>query len=235
MANIVLIHGAFHGGWCWRDVARRLGSQGHEVFTPTLTGLGERAHLIGPEIDLDTHIADIVNAIEAEELTDAVLVGHSYGGMPVTGAADRLADRLSALVFFDAVIPQDGQSAIAARSAEPGYVPLREPEDGYSVPPFGAEIFGLSGDLAAWANRRLTPHPLATMTQPIRLSGAWRGVKRKIYIRMASFPAPHFDRCHEAADRDPDWVAIRRDGPHDAMMTDPDWFVGVLNQHALDC
>jgi hypothetical protein len=71
------------------------------------------------------------------------------------------------------------------------------------------------------------------MTQPIRLSGAWRGVKRNIYIRMASYPSPHFDRCHEAAERDPDWVAIRRDGPHDAMMTDPDWFVGVLQRHAL--
>ena len=233
MANIVLIHGAFHGGWCWRDVARRLREEGHEVFAPTLTGLGERGHLIGPGVDLDTHIADIVNAIEAEELSDVVLVGHSYGGMPVTGAADRLAGRLSALVFLDAVIPQDGQTAIAARSAEPGYTPLPEPADAYSVPPFDAANFGLTGDLAAWANRRLTPHPLATMTQPIRLSGAWRGVERKIYIRMASYPAPHFDRCHEMADRDPDWIAIRRDGPHDVMMTEPDWFIGLLTRHAL--
>ena len=233
MANIVLIHGAFHGGWCWRDVARRLRGEGHEVFAPTLTGLGERGHLIGPGVDLDTHIADIVNVIEAEELRDVVLVGHSYGGMPVTGAADHLADRLSSLVFFDAVLPEDGQTAIGARSAEPGYTPLPEPTDEHSVPPFDAANFGLTGDLAAWANRQLTPHPLATMTQPIRLSGAWRGVKRKIYIRMACYPAPHFDRWYEMADRDPEWIAIRLDGPHDVMMTEPDWFVGLLTEHAL--
>ncbi len=233
MANIVLIHGAFHGGWCWRLVASLLRRAGHEVFTPTLTGLGERAHLIGPAVDLDTHISDIVNAIEMEELTDVVLVGHSYGGMPVTGAADRMADRLSALVFLDAVIPKDGQTAIAARSSEPGYTPLPKSMDEILVPPFDAANFGLTGDHATWANRRLTPHPLATMTQSIRLSGAWLGVKRKIYIRMASYSAPHFDRCHEMADRDPDWIAIRRDGAHNVMITEPDWFIDVLTRHAL--
>lgn len=233
MSNIVLIHGAFHGGWAWRDVARRLRARGHAVFTPTLTGLGERAHLMGLHIDLDTHIADIVNVIEAEELENVVLVGHSYGGVPVTGAADRLADRIAALVYFDAVIPEDGQSAIAARSVAPGYVPLPDSPDGIAVPPFDAANFGLDGELADWANRRLTPQPLATMTQPIRLTDAWRGVECKIYIRMTSNPSPHFDQCFEWTNGDADWIAIHHDGVHDAMVTEPDWFVGVMEDHAL--
>jgi pimeloyl-ACP methyl ester carboxylesterase len=233
MSDIVLIHGAFHGGWCWRDVAARLRGAGHAVFTPTLTGLGERSHLAGPGVDLDTHIADVVNAIEWEELDGVVLVGHSYGGMPVTGAADRLSGRLAALVYLDAMIPEDGQSALAARSADPGYVPLPEPDDGGTVPPYDAAFFGLDGDLARWVDRRLTPHPLATMTQPIRLTGAWRDVKRKVYIRMADYTSPHFDRRYAEAADDDDWIAIRRDGPHNAMMSDPDWFVGLLEQHAL--
>jgi pimeloyl-ACP methyl ester carboxylesterase len=233
MTDIVLIHGAFHGGWCWRAVARRLRAAGHAVFAPTLTGLGERAHLIGPAVDLDTHIADIVNVIEAEELSDVVLVGHSYGGMPVTGAADRLADRLSALVYLDAVTPADGDTGLGVRSAEPGAVPLEEPADGYSVPAPKAAVFGLTGDLGAWADRRLTPHPMATMTQPIRLRGDWRRIARKVYIRLARYPAPHFDRSYEAARDDPDWTAIHRDDIHDVMVTDPGWVVGVLKDTVL--
>lgn len=234
MAGIVLIHGAFHGGWCWRKVAKRLRAEGHEVFCPTLTGLGERAHLIGPQVDLETHIADIVNVIEAEEVDHAVLVSHSYGGMPMTGVADRLAERLSALVFLDSYAPQDGDSAISVRSKGAEHLPLHEPEDGYSMPVPSAEAFGLDGELAAWVDRRLTPHPFPSFTQPIHLTGAWRQVPRKVYIRMASFPASHFDRYYEAAEADPDWIAIRREGPHDIMIAEPGWLVGVLKDHVLE-
>lgn len=233
MANFVLIHGAFHGGWCWCHVERRLRAEGHEVFCPTLTGLGERAHLLGPEVDLDAHIADIVNLIEGEEIDNAVLVSHSYGGMPATGAADRLADRLSALVYLDAYTPADGDSAMSVRNAQPGHLPLPEPEEGYSMPSPDATAFGLDGEQAAWVDRRLTPHPFATMTQPIRLTGAWRRVPRKVYIRMTNYPGSHFDRYCEAADADPDWVAIRRDGPHDIMIAEPDWLVNVLKENVL--
>ena len=102
MANFVLVHGAWIGGWCWRPNAQALRKAGHEVFTPTLTGLGERSHLMNPGINLDTHIADIVNVIKHEELSDVVLVGHSYGGMVVTGVADTLADKIRSLVYLDA-------------------------------------------------------------------------------------------------------------------------------------
>lgn len=112
MANFVLVHGAWIGGWCWRPNAQALRKAGHEVFTPTLTGLGERSHLMNPGINLDTHIADIVNVIKHEELSDVVLVGHSYGGMVVTGVADALADKIRSLVYLDAFVPESGQALV---------------------------------------------------------------------------------------------------------------------------
>jgi pimeloyl-ACP methyl ester carboxylesterase len=120
MANFVLVHGAWIGGWCWRPNAQALRKAGHEVFTPTLTGLGERSHLMNPSINLDTHIADIVNVIKHEELSDVVLVGHSYGGMVVTGVADALAEKIRSLVYLDAFVPESGQALVdlAAAGAE---------------------------------------------------------------------------------------------------------------------
>jgi len=233
MANLVLVHGAFHGGWCWRDSAARLRAAGHQVFTPTLTGLGERSHLIGPQVDLEMHIADIVNLIEWEELDDMVLVSHSYGGLPATGAADRLAGRLAALVFLDAFTPDDGDSAISVRTKVPGYIPLETPADGVRVSPPPADVFGLEGELKDWVQRRMTPHPYPTMTQSIHLSGAWRSVARKVYIRCQPYPAPYFEAYYEAAAADPDWTALAGDWPHNIMMTDPDWFVATLQEQVL--
>lgn len=233
MTDIVLVHGAFHGGWCWRELADRLGAEGHRVLTPTLTGLGERSHLLSEAVSLETHIQDILAVFEWEELEDAVLVGHSYGGVPITGAADRIAARLSALVYLDALVPEDGESVLAIRSAEPGAVPLAESADGISVPPPAATVFGLEGELAALVEPRLTPHPLRSMTQPIRIAGAWQRVARKLYIRCGQFPGAHFDRHLAAAEAASDWVAIATDLPHDVMLTDPDWLAGVLGEHVL--
>ncbi|MGZ0244868.1 MAG: alpha/beta fold hydrolase, partial [Alphaproteobacteria bacterium] len=111
MASFVLVHGAWHGGWCWRDVRRVLEEHGHTVFTPTLTGLGERSHLLSPDIDLETHIADVINLLVWEELNDVILVGHSYGGMVITGVADQAKDRLRHIVYLDAFLPADGESS----------------------------------------------------------------------------------------------------------------------------
>src|SRR5580692_7125086 len=107
MATFVLVHGAWHGSWCWKRVRSALQKQGHEVFTPTLTGIGERAHLLARAIDLETHTRDVLNLIRWEELDDIILCGHSYGGMIVTGVADRLPERLRALVYLDAFVPDD--------------------------------------------------------------------------------------------------------------------------------
>ncbi len=111
MATFVLVHGAWHGGWCWRDVRAILRAGGHEAFTPTLTGLGERSHLLSRDIDMNTHVADVANTIVWEELEDVVLVGHSYGGNVITGVADRMKDRLAHAVYLDAFVPKDGDSS----------------------------------------------------------------------------------------------------------------------------
>ena len=113
MTNFVLVHGAWIGGFCWRPNAQALRKAGHEVYTPTMTGLGERIHLMNPSINLDTHITDIVNVIKYEELSDVVLVGHSYGGMVITGVADALPDRITSLVYLDAFVPENGQSLVS--------------------------------------------------------------------------------------------------------------------------
>ena len=234
MTDIVLIHGAFHGGWCWRGVAERLRSAGHRVIAPTLTGLGERSHLIAGSVDLEVHIRDIVNVFEWEEIYNAVLVAHSYAGMPVTGAADRLCKRIRALVYLDALLPADGQSALSIRSEVPGAVPLPASPDGIAVPPPPATVFGVEGAEARRHDRLLTPHPLATLTQPAALSGAWMRVPRKLYLRMARYPAPAMDAAFERTNADPDWLALNHDEVHNVMATDPDWLVGVLSEHVLD-
>src|SRR5262249_26149169 len=117
-ATFVLVHGAWHGGWCWRDVVPHLTAKGHRVFTPTLTGLGERAHLLGREVNMTTHIEDVVGLLEAEELTDVVLCGHSYGGMVITGAAARAKGRLKQLVYLDSAVVEDGESWSSAHTAQ---------------------------------------------------------------------------------------------------------------------
>ena len=112
MATYVLVHGGGHGGWCWQRLAPLLRAEGHDVHTPTLTGLGERSHLVRPETDLDTHVTDVAAVLEYEDLTDVILVGHSYGGMVITGTADRVPDRIAQIVYLDAASPRDGQSLV---------------------------------------------------------------------------------------------------------------------------
>src|ERR1700759_2182793 len=114
--TFVLVHGAWHGGWCWRRVADLLEARGHRVFTPTLTGLGERSHLMSADINLDTHITDVVNVLKWEDLRDVVLVAHSYGGWPVSGAIEQMLDRIASVVYLDAFVPEDGQKSLDTAS-----------------------------------------------------------------------------------------------------------------------
>ncbi len=144
MATFVLVHGAWHGSWCWKRVRKTLQADGHEVFTPTLTGVAERSHLISPQVSLDTHIADVVNLIRWEELDDVVLCGHSYGGCVITGAADRVADRIKALVYLDAFIIGDGQALHDVLPPEVRDAQLEgaaERGHGWQVQPISAEFF----------------------------------------------------------------------------------------------
>ncbi|GAA3193651.1 alpha/beta hydrolase [Actinocorallia longicatena] len=225
MATYVLVHGGGHGGWCYRKVARLLRSAGHEVHTPTLTGLGERSHLLHPDIDLDTHIEDVTALLRYEDLREVILVGHSYGGMVVTGAADRAPDRVGRLVYLDAATPVDGQSLL--KLAGPMIEAIRPHGavvDGVELvllPAPGAGLFyGVTdpGDLA-WMDERLTGHPWKCFEQPLVLTGeAALGAIAKFHIVCTS----------TLATRDPALVAEARtagrlwdiDTGHDLMITE---------------
>jgi pimeloyl-ACP methyl ester carboxylesterase len=161
----VLVHGAWHGGWCWRKVTPLLTAAGHRVYTPTLTGLGERSHLLTPEVGLETHVKDVTALFEYEDLRNAILVGHSYGGMVVAGAAPSLVDRLSAVVYLDAFLPDDGK---ALRD----YVPLNAPDGVWRLPvPGKPPRFGVKEPAdVEWMEARLTDQPLKAMTEPVRIS-----------------------------------------------------------------
>jgi len=189
MATLVLVHGGWGGGWLWQDVSRRLRAAGHEVYTPTLTGLGERVHLAHPGIGLDTHVLDIVNLLDAEDLRDVVLAGHSYGGMPITGVAEQVPERLAHLVYLDAFVPADGEALLDLLS--PGARRLTEAafqnsDDGWRV--LWAE------DPTPWPwlppTPRITPHPWRTFTQPLRVTNPAAARLPRTYVRCTADKVP---------------------------------------------
>jgi pimeloyl-ACP methyl ester carboxylesterase len=224
MATFVLVHGMGGGGWCWKRVTDRLRAQGHEVFTPTLTGLGERSHLLSPEIDLGTHIADIANVLKWESLTDVILVGHSYGGMPVTGAADRERDRVATLIYLDAFMPENGQSVMDLQPPDRRdvyYEMAAEKGDGWRLVPLPSEFWKLTDpDDIAWNDALKTDHPLATLEQPIRLENGPH--PRRAYIWASGFQPSPFVPLAEKARNDPAWIYDEIDGGHLLMMSHAD-------------
>jgi pimeloyl-ACP methyl ester carboxylesterase len=189
MATIVIVPAAYHGGWVWKTVRAELQAAGHAVSTPTLTGLGERRHLATPDIGLDTHIQDIVNVLEYEDLRDVVLVGHSYGGMVLTAVADRVADRLARLVYLDALLPLDGESTF---DLLPGLRAdweerSREFGAGWRVPHPDDPDGGGDGDWEWW-DWRYAPQPLKSGQQPVRLTGTGGRAVPGVYIRCTAWP-----------------------------------------------
>ena len=190
MANFVLVHGAWHGGWCWQRVTSALQAQGHRVHAVTLTGQGERAHLLSPAITLDTHINDVINLIEAEELQDVVLAAHSYAGMIGTAVADRLADKIKHLVYVDAVVPKPGESWSSTQSSavQQERMAAAQATDNFSFPPPDPKVFGLVDADHAWVKRRQTPHPGNTYQAPLDFDIA----------RVAAIPRT-FVNCTEPA------------------------------------
>ncbi len=181
MANFILVHGAWHGAWCWRHVTQALVRAGHNAHAVTLTGVGERTHLRTPDITLETHIADVIQAIEAEEMEDVVLAVHSYAGMIGTAVADRMPSRLKHLVYVDAVVPRPGESwsstqASATRQAR--MAAARASAD-FSFPPPDPSVFGLAAEEYEWVKRRQTPHPAQPYEaplsfEPLRVAGVPR-------------------------------------------------------------
>jgi len=185
----------------WSRLARELRSRGHEVFTPSLTGVGERVHLASPSVNLSTHIADVVNALDYERLEAVALVGHSYGGMVVTGAADRAPSRIAALVYLDAFVPQSGQ---AAADLIPGAMRERLPRDDWRVPPLPPQAQGMTDPSEiAWVAGRRDAQPLGTFTEKLAVENNYRGPRR--YILCNGYSPSTFRPFAERLRDDPFW------------------------------
>ena len=208
MATFVLIHGAWHGGWCYCRVARILRTAGHEVFTPTLTGLGERCHLATTDTNLDTHITDVLNVIKWEDLGNVVLCGHSYGGIVVTGVADALPDKVTAVVYLDPYLPQDGETMMSHLTKERRDMFLRDATEnhgGVSVTAPDVSAFSVNDVDKDWVRSMLTPHPLASFQQPIRLTGAYKRLKRTfVYTKGEVISRPYYEMFFA----DPTWTVL---------------------------
>lgn len=231
MATFVLVHGAWHGGWCYRDTAQALRAAGHTMFTPTHTGLGERAHQSSEAITLETHIRDVVGCIEAEELNDIILCGHSYGGMVITGVADRMPERIRALVYLDAFLPANGDSLISLLAqALPAEVAAQfvgafrgTALDGRSgmMQPIPAEAFNVLPANRAWVERRCVPQALATFDMPILLTGDHAKVKQRLYILAENWEPSPFRHFAGKVEGQPGWRVAKLPSSHDVMVDMP--------------
>lgn len=227
MATFVICHGAWSAGWAWKKVRPLLRENGHEIFTPTYTGLGERAHQASPEVDLEAHIQDVLGVLEAEDLSVVTLVGHSYGGMVATGVADRARDRVRQLIYLDAFVPDDGQS-LSDLAGGRSPAPTLEATGGASwllapspVPPDTSPA-----DLA-WIMPRRRPQPRMTFEQKLRLRNGPLSLPRAyIYCaRKQGFDVfAQFRRLQD----DPAWDYVEMDASHSPNVTAPDALVEVL-------
>ena len=228
--NIVLVHGAWHGGWGWKRLTPLLRRAGHEVFTPTLTGLGERAHLAGPAVDLETHIKDIVGVLETEELEEVLLLGHSYGGMVVTGAADRVPQRIARLVYLDAFVPENGKSLMDYVVPERGARFREEGERTGSVTPPPPSLWGITRpEDAAWLAPHESRHPFASMRQAVRLQNEAALARiPKAFVYCSAPATGSFDQFAARYRNDPAWRFFELATGHDAMILAPEQLARIL-------
>jgi len=227
--TFVLVHGAWHGGWCWRRVADRLRRDGHAVFTPTLTGLGERAHLLAPGIDLATHAADVVNLLKWERLNEVVLCGHSYGGFVISGVAEVMPAQIRSVVFLDAFLPENGDT-IQKLTGSAVQDAIRAAMQRGELRP--AEAFGVNEADRQWVDDLCVPQPIGTFTSPIALSGARERIARKTYIRAKGYHNPSFDRAFATVQSDSSWHCHQLPCGHDVMIDMPDRLTQLLLQAA---
>lgn len=212
----------YAGGWYWQKVRPLLQAANHDVFTPTLTGLGERVHLARPDTDLDAHIEDIVNVLVYEDLRNVVLVGHSYGGMVIRGVAEREPERLARLAYLDGFVPDDGDRVLDYRhpAFQPDCVERAGAHDGWRIPTLDAA--DEDPEIVAWEAGRTVPHPLATFQQPIRLSNHDADRLPSVYIHCTNKPdGDAFARFASVARNDANWTYIAFDCVHDAMAVKP--------------
>jgi len=228
--TFVLVHGAWHGGWCWQRVAERLTAQGHVIHAPTLAGVAERAHLAEQnEITLDSQIAEIVDFVRDNDLRDIVLVGHSYGGFVVSGAAEQVEDRIATIVMLDAFVPENGK-ALVDYTAPAASAAMRElvAAGARVAPPIPPAIFRVNEADRAWVEAMCTPHPIRCFVDPARLTGARERIARKVYIRASDYPSAPFDAAKERLAADPSWIIHGIACGHDVMVDKPDELAEAL-------
>jgi len=226
LATFVLVHGAWHGSWCWKRVRTALQAAGHEVFTPTLTGVADRSHLLTRDVNLDTHIQDVVNLFKWEELNDIVLCGHSYGGCVVTGVADRIPERIRSLVYLDAFVPEDGDTQFQHLSEELAKHTLegtKKVGDGWKTPPIPAAVFNVNAADREWVDRLCTMHPFAAIEQRLRLTGGLEKVTNISYVLATDWGngASPFPPFYEKA-KAKGWKTSTVPCGHDVMLDLPE-------------
>jgi len=235
MATFVVVHGAWSAGWAWKKMRPALRALGHELFTPTHTGLGERAHQSAPEVDLERHIADVRGVLEFEDLRDIVLVGHSYGGMVATGVADRLAERIAHLVYLDAFVPRDGQSCfdlIGAAGRQRALDAMRAADPAaWRLPPNPLPP-DTSAEDVAWANPKRMPQPVRTFEQPLALAGAVERLPRTYVYCTRPGPGDVFRQFAERTRAAPGWRYRELDSSHNPHITMPGTLARLLDEVA---
>ncbi|MCB1488152.1 MAG: alpha/beta hydrolase [Bauldia sp.] len=236
MANFLVCHGAWSGGWSWARMREPLAKRGHSLLTPTYTGLGERSHLLAPNIDLDLHIADILGVIEYEDLDDLTLIGHSYGGMVATGVADREPDRVAMIIYVDAFVPEDGESVLDLRPAEEAKR-MRDqvsgPGDGWRLPPSP-----LAPDVAPedfdWLNARRSWMPFRTYMQRISLTGAGSRIPGAYIHCTRKGASDPFKAMAERVRARPGWHCYELDAGHTPNITVPETLADLLDRIVAD-
>jgi pimeloyl-ACP methyl ester carboxylesterase len=235
--TFVLVHGAWHGGWCWKRVADILRQRGHVVTTPTQTGLGERSHLLSESITLSVFVDDIANHLKWEELRDVVLVGHSFGGAAITGAADAVPERIAGLIYLDAAVIQDGEtwfSLLPQELVKQRLQAAQESSGGLSLPVAPAEAFGVFDPAdAQYLMRKLTPHPLATFTSELKLDGPVGNGLPASYISCTDPVYEPTAVCRRRA-KAAGWPIVELAAAHDAMITAPLATADLLERLSID-
>jgi pimeloyl-ACP methyl ester carboxylesterase len=232
MAVFAVAHGAWSAAWAWKKMRALLRAAGHELWTPTYTGLGERAHLAGPTVDLDTHIADVVGVLDMEDLRDVVLIGHSYGGMVATGVADRARARIAQVVYLDAFVPRDGQSLFDLQSAavrERMRELARTGGDGWRLPPNPMPPDTPTADLT-WASGRRLPQPIKTFETRLRLAAGALPLPRSYIYCRRSGPGDVFRQFSERARHERGWRHFEIDASHNPHITAPQALLTLLDE-----
>ena len=227
--TFVLVHGTWHGGWCWRRVVDALESKGHKVYAESLTGLGDRSHLLTKDVNLTTHVNDVVNLIKWDDLKDIVLVGHSSAGFVITQAAEQIGPSVASIVYLDAFVPQPGDNLISL--ANPG--PRKALEDAVArgdlvAKPVPSAAFKVNEKDQPWVDAKCTPHPLAAVAEKLTAAGAHEKIARKTYIRAGGFDSPVFDQTLAKMKTMPGWKTYEVPSGHDVMVDMPDRLVEIL-------